>query len=111
MLVAITQSISWRNINLHSHLQRSPNDGAVRHSYCFASGSPHARSDSLMHTQRTLRRSTSCAGIGLHSGNKVTLTLRPAPPPAPAPAAAPAGLVTAVDAVTPAVLRIQAGSH
>jgi UDP-3-O-[3-hydroxymyristoyl] N-acetylglucosamine deacetylase len=32
-----------------------------------------------MHTQRTLRRSTSCAGIGLHSGNKVTLTLRPAP--------------------------------
>jgi UDP-3-O-[3-hydroxymyristoyl] N-acetylglucosamine deacetylase len=32
-----------------------------------------------MHTQRTLRRSTSCAGIGLHSGSKVTLTLRPAP--------------------------------
>ena len=32
-----------------------------------------------MHTQRTLRRSTSCAGIGLHSGNKVTLSLKPAP--------------------------------
>jgi UDP-3-O-[3-hydroxymyristoyl] N-acetylglucosamine deacetylase len=33
-----------------------------------------------MHTQRTLRRSLSCAGIGLHSGNKVTLSLKPAPP-------------------------------
>jgi UDP-3-O-[3-hydroxymyristoyl] N-acetylglucosamine deacetylase len=32
-----------------------------------------------MDTQRTLRRQVSCAGIGLHSGNKVTLTLRPAP--------------------------------
>ena len=31
-----------------------------------------------MHTQRTLRRQTSCAGIGLHSGNKVTLSLKPA---------------------------------
>jgi UDP-3-O-[3-hydroxymyristoyl] N-acetylglucosamine deacetylase len=32
-----------------------------------------------MHQQRTLRRSTTCAGIGLHSGNKVTLSLKPAP--------------------------------
>jgi UDP-3-O-[3-hydroxymyristoyl] N-acetylglucosamine deacetylase len=32
-----------------------------------------------MDAQRTLRRQVSCAGIGLHSGNKVTLTLRPAP--------------------------------
>jgi UDP-3-O-[3-hydroxymyristoyl] N-acetylglucosamine deacetylase len=32
-----------------------------------------------MSAQRTLRRSVSCAGIGLHSGNKVTLALRPAP--------------------------------
>lgn len=32
-----------------------------------------------MHTQRTVRRSISCAGIGLHSGNKVTLSLKPAP--------------------------------
>jgi UDP-3-O-[3-hydroxymyristoyl] N-acetylglucosamine deacetylase len=32
-----------------------------------------------MDAQRTLRRQISCAGIGLHSGNKVTLTLRPAP--------------------------------
>ena len=32
-----------------------------------------------MHPQRTLRRSISCAGIGLHSGNKVTLSLKPAP--------------------------------
>ena len=31
-----------------------------------------------MHAQRTLRRSISCAGIGLHSGHKVTLSLKPA---------------------------------
>ena len=31
-----------------------------------------------MESQRTLRRQISCAGIGLHSGNKVTLTLQPA---------------------------------
>jgi UDP-3-O-[3-hydroxymyristoyl] N-acetylglucosamine deacetylase len=29
--------------------------------------------------QRTLRRPVSCSGIGLHSGNKVTLSLKPAP--------------------------------
>ena len=32
-----------------------------------------------MTVQRTLRRAISCAGIGLHSGNKVTLSLKPAP--------------------------------
>ncbi len=32
-----------------------------------------------METQRTLRRSVSCVGIGLHSGCKVTLSLKPAP--------------------------------
>ncbi|HEY6363121.1 MAG TPA: UDP-3-O-acyl-N-acetylglucosamine deacetylase [Vicinamibacterales bacterium] len=32
-----------------------------------------------MNVQRTIRRSISCAGIGLHSGNKVTLSLKPAP--------------------------------
>lgn len=32
-----------------------------------------------MNVQRTLRRSISCTGIGLHSGNKVTLSLKPAP--------------------------------
>jgi UDP-3-O-[3-hydroxymyristoyl] N-acetylglucosamine deacetylase len=32
-----------------------------------------------MHAQRTLRRAITCAGIGLHSGNKVTLSLKPAP--------------------------------
>jgi UDP-3-O-[3-hydroxymyristoyl] N-acetylglucosamine deacetylase len=32
-----------------------------------------------MNAQRTLRRAVSCAGIGLHSGNKVTLSLKPAP--------------------------------
>jgi UDP-3-O-[3-hydroxymyristoyl] N-acetylglucosamine deacetylase len=31
-----------------------------------------------MNAQRTLRRHTSTAGIGLHSGNKVTLSLKPA---------------------------------
>src|SRR5256886_2508888 len=32
-----------------------------------------------MDAQRTLRRHVSCYGIGLHSGNKVRLSLRPAP--------------------------------
>ena len=32
-----------------------------------------------MNAQRTLRRQISCVGIGLHSGNKVKLTLKPAP--------------------------------
>ena len=31
-----------------------------------------------MDAQRTLRRAISCVGIGLHSGNKVNLTLKPA---------------------------------
>jgi UDP-3-O-[3-hydroxymyristoyl] N-acetylglucosamine deacetylase len=33
---------------------------------------------SLMAAQRTLRRTVTCAGIGLHSGQKVTLSLKPA---------------------------------
>ncbi len=32
-----------------------------------------------MNAQRTLRRPVSCTGIGLHSGNKVSLSLKPAP--------------------------------
>lgn len=32
-----------------------------------------------MTAQRTLRRPIACSGIGLHSGRKVSLTLRPAP--------------------------------
>ena len=32
-----------------------------------------------MDRQHTLRRQISCVGIGLHSGNKVTLSLKPAP--------------------------------
>jgi UDP-3-O-[3-hydroxymyristoyl] N-acetylglucosamine deacetylase len=32
-----------------------------------------------MNAQRTLRRAVSCVGIGLHSGRKVTLSLKPAP--------------------------------
>src|SRR3989304_3000101 len=32
-----------------------------------------------MNAQRTLRRPVSCSGIGLHSGNKVTLSRKPAP--------------------------------
>jgi putative serine protease PepD len=47
---------------------------------------------------------------GAAVGAWAVLNLRPTPPPVPAPTPAPAGLVTAVDAVTPAVLRIQAGS-
>ena len=31
-----------------------------------------------MDVQRTLRRPVSCVGIGLHSGNKVRLSLKPA---------------------------------
>src|SRR5262245_52973253 len=31
-----------------------------------------------MDVQRTIKRQISCAGIGLHSGQKVTLTLKPA---------------------------------
>jgi UDP-3-O-[3-hydroxymyristoyl] N-acetylglucosamine deacetylase len=33
-----------------------------------------------MASQRTLRRAVCCAGIGLHSGKKVTISLVPAPP-------------------------------
>jgi UDP-3-O-[3-hydroxymyristoyl] N-acetylglucosamine deacetylase len=33
----------------------------------------------MVSVQRTLRRAVNCAGIGLHSGQKVTLSLRPAP--------------------------------
>jgi UDP-3-O-[3-hydroxymyristoyl] N-acetylglucosamine deacetylase len=32
-----------------------------------------------MDAQRSIRRQVSCVGIGLHSGNKVNLTLKPAP--------------------------------
>ncbi|OFV89751.1 MAG: UDP-3-O-[3-hydroxymyristoyl] N-acetylglucosamine deacetylase [Acidobacteria bacterium RIFCSPLOWO2_12_FULL_65_11] len=32
-----------------------------------------------MNAQRTLRRPISCTGVGLHSGHKVNLTLKPAP--------------------------------
>src|SRR6266705_951582 len=39
----------------------------------------HTFPERLMDAQRTLRRHVSCVGIGLHSGNKVNLTLKPAP--------------------------------
>src|SRR6187397_2356293 len=39
---------------------------------------PNSRREA-MNAQRTLRRPVSCTGIGLHSGNKVTLSLKPAP--------------------------------
>src|SRR2546422_2595350 len=42
------------------------------------SGFP-SRYREAMSAQRTLRRPVSCTGIGLHSGNKVTLSLKPAP--------------------------------
>jgi UDP-3-O-acyl-N-acetylglucosamine deacetylase len=35
---------------------------------------------SIMLKQRTLKTIVSATGVGLHSGNKVTLTLRPAAP-------------------------------
>src|ERR1051326_6684190 len=35
--------------------------------------------ETLMDAQLTIRRQVSCVGIGLHSGNKVNLTLKPAP--------------------------------
>src|SRR5262245_2615358 len=35
--------------------------------------------ENRMDVQRTLRRQISCVGIGLHSGNKVQLSLKPAP--------------------------------
>src|SRR5215208_4311645 len=38
-----------------------------------------AHPNEVMNAQRTLRRPIACAGIGLHSGNKVTLSLKPAP--------------------------------
>ncbi len=37
------------------------------------------RAHTLTHKQRTVRRPVSCSGIGLHSGQKGTLRLRPAP--------------------------------
>jgi UDP-3-O-[3-hydroxymyristoyl] N-acetylglucosamine deacetylase len=37
------------------------------------------RLEAGMPVQRTLRRPISCAGVGLHSGHKVNLTLKPAP--------------------------------
>jgi UDP-3-O-[3-hydroxymyristoyl] N-acetylglucosamine deacetylase len=36
-------------------------------------------SEKPLDSQRTIRRAISCAGIGLHSGNKVQLALKPAP--------------------------------
>jgi len=33
-----------------------------------------------MHRQRTINKSVECVGIGLHSGEKVNLKIRPAPP-------------------------------
>src|SRR6476469_843414 len=36
------------------------------------------RVERLMDSQRTVRRAISCVGIGLHSGNKVRLSLKPA---------------------------------
>jgi UDP-3-O-[3-hydroxymyristoyl] N-acetylglucosamine deacetylase len=39
---------------------------------------PQKAFESPMSAQRTLKRATSCAGIGLHSGRKVSLSLKPA---------------------------------
>src|SRR4030095_3581202 len=53
----------------------------MRHHDCYEEKNPGKTSvvpQNLMRTQRTLRRAISCAGIGLHSGSKVTLSLKPA---------------------------------
>lgn len=39
-----------------------------------------AASENQVHVQKTLRRTVTCAGIGLHSSKKVSLSLKPAPP-------------------------------
>ena len=39
----------------------------------------HENGRSLTRIQRTVRREVSCSGIGLHSGHKGTLSLKPAP--------------------------------
>lgn len=42
-------------------------------------GTPHSGTD-VCAFQKTLKESISCSGTGLHSGHKLSLTLRPAPP-------------------------------
>jgi UDP-3-O-[3-hydroxymyristoyl] N-acetylglucosamine deacetylase len=61
-----------------NRLDRRPRRARGGHLDCFST--PDRFDFDLMHAQRTLRRAISCAGIGLHSGNKVTLSLKPAPP-------------------------------
>jgi UDP-3-O-[3-hydroxymyristoyl] N-acetylglucosamine deacetylase len=59
-----------------------------------------------MDAQRTIRRQISCAGIGLHSGSKVTLTLKPA--------SADAGVIfrrTDLGIEIPATVKYVAGFH
>ena len=34
----------------------------------------------MVYRQRTVRDDVSCTGIGLHSGKKINLTIKPAPP-------------------------------
>src|SRR5918994_2060709 len=66
---------------LSNNLQVASRLSITRHSVCslaLAIQSPRSP-EMLMDAQRTLRRSISCAGIGLHSGRKVTLSLKPAP--------------------------------
>jgi UDP-3-O-[3-hydroxymyristoyl] N-acetylglucosamine deacetylase len=48
-----------------------PEDRNRGHCVCFR--------EKRVDAQQTLRRQVSCAGIGLHSGTKVSLTLKPAP--------------------------------
>ena len=53
--------------------------GASRHLLCYFALCLDYTGINCMDAQRTLKRSISCAGIGLHSGRKVTLSLKPAP--------------------------------
>ena len=48
--------------------------------WSIARGEPHAPKIAAVLQQRTLKSITRAVGVGLHSGQRVELTLRPAPP-------------------------------
>ena len=50
-----------------------------RYSFCCPSTVVQRTVPVVSHKQQTIRRPVACSGIGLHSGEKVTLHLKPAP--------------------------------
>ena len=58
--------------------RRADRDAAVSILLSLHSGVRHSASE-VTHSQQTVRRPVSCSGIGLHSGHKGTLRLKPAP--------------------------------